>query len=289
MRKILKNRALVLTIVGMALMVQSVLWEYVRVKPTYRFIVEPWSLRGYELTQGFVIAAIAFGIAVLAVLVSRGIVKETRTSSAIAIAVLIAYAVVVTILADARDVKMPFIVSVLLAVVAAVVAVALLEGFIPKEWRKRRRLTRAGIWLVSFVVLMFGVLRPLLTDEQPFWVFVLIAGVVVGALALFRPPTELAGRRMLINSITAIWVMSMTMSASLRQALLAAQLEQSDISAQLLDLQITSGVLIAWFGGLLAFVGAVGMWAKRRDQIIAHERARKQQAAAAESSAQLTA
>lgn len=289
MRKILKNRALVLTIVGMAIMAQSALWEYVRVEPTYRFIVEPWSLRGYEVTQGLVIAAMSLGIAVFAVLVVRGVIKETIGSAAIGVTISLAYAVAVAILADARPVKMPFIVHILLSIVAAVVGVALLERFIPKLWKQRRRLARSGIWLVSFLVILFGVVGPLLQNERPFWVFILLAGVIVGALALFRPPTELAGLRWVINSIVAVWVMSMTMSAGLRQALQGAQLEVGEASAQLRELQVTSGVLLAWFGGLVAFTGAVGMWAKRRDQIIAHERARKQQEAAQESERQLTA
>lgn len=289
MSKILKNRALLMTVLGMVIMAQSILWEYVRVKPTYRFIVDPWSLRGYEVTQGAVIAALALGIAVLAILVANGAVKETRVHGAVAIAGLIGYVAIVALLADARDVSLAFPVTALLAAIGAVVVGALVRRFIPEDWNKRGRASRIGIWLVSFLVLLFGVLDPLLGTERPLWMIIAIAGLVLGALALFRPPTELAGRRMLINAIIGVWVMSMTMSAGLRQALLAAQLETSGISTQLLDLQITSGVLISWFGGLIGFIGAVGMWAKRRDQIIARERARRQQEAAADSAAQLQA
>jgi len=290
-RKILKNRALVMTILGMAIMAQSVLWEYVRVEPTYRFIVEPWSLRGYELTQGLVIAAAAIGIAIFTLLVVRGVIKETLLSSGLAVGAGVAFAVVITIMSNPNDVKMPFPIHVGLSVIGAVVVVALLEGFIPKEWDRRRRLTRIGMWLAAAIVLLFGVVGPILKSEQPFWIFVAVAGIVVGALALFRPPAELAGFRWIINSIVAVWMMSLAMSASLRQALQVEQLAQGngDISGKLLDLQITSGVLLAWLGGLIGFIGAVGLWANRRDQIIAHDRARQQQEAARESEEQLTA
>lgn len=287
MRRILKNRALILTVVGMAIMAQSVLWEYVRVQPTYRFIVEPWSLRGYEVTQGLVIASAAIAIGIFAILVVRNVIKETFVSSAIGIGAGVVVAVVIALLSDASAVKMPFIVHLILSGVGAVVSVAIFERFLPEIWDRRRRLARAGIWIVSFAVLLFAVIGPLLNNEQEFWIFVLLAAVIVGALSLLRPPTELAGRRWIINTIVAIWVMSMTMSASLRQTLFQAQ-DANGTPAQLLDLQITSGVLLCWFGGLLAFVGAVGMWAKRRDQIIAHERARRQQQAARESEQQLT-
>jgi hypothetical protein len=82
--------------------------------------------------------------------------------------------------------------------------------------------------------------------------------------------------------------MSMTMSASLRVTLDQAQLDATGLTAEIKNLQITSGVLWAWFGGLVAFVGAVGLWAQRRDEIIAVERARKQQEAARESESQLS-
>jgi hypothetical protein len=268
-------------------------WEHkvrkiLRNEPTYRFIVEPWSLRGRELTQGFVIAAIALGLAVFAVLLSRGIIRESRVSSAIGVGALVAYITAVAFMADVRDVEMVFFVQIVLSAIGAVAIVSALQIFIPEDWNKRGRAARLGLWLAILAVIQFGVVGPIFSGARPFWMFIAMAAVVLAGLALLRPPTELAGRRMLINGIVGIWIMSMSMSAGLRQALHAAQTENGT-PAQLLDLQITSGVLLTWFGGLLAFAGAVGMWAKRRDQIIAHERAQQQQEAAAESTAQLSA
>lgn len=288
MRKFLKNRPLVLTVLGMAIMAQSIAWEYVRVEPTYRFLVEPWSIRGYDVTQGLVIATGAVVIAVMAVLLSYGNLKETLTHSIIGVAVLVGFGVVAAILTDAKDVKVPFVVHVFLAIVAAVVIRSQLEGFIPESWSKRRRAARFGIWLAGFLVALFAIIGPLLQNEQPFWIFIAVGGSIMGALALFRPPEALAGRRMVINGIVAIWVMSMAMSASLRVTLDRAQFDLNGISADVKNLQITSGVLWAWLGGLVAFVGAVGLWAQRRDEIIAIERALKQQEAARESEAQLS-
>ncbi len=288
MRKFLKNRPLVLTVLGMAIMAQSIAWEYVRVEPTYRFLIDPWSMRGYELAQGLVIAVGAVVIAILAILLSYGILKETLVHSIIAVIVLVGFGVLASILTDAKDVKAPFIVHIFLAGVGAVVARSLLEDFIPEAWTKRRRAARMGIWLAGFLVMLFAVVGPLLQNEQPFWVLIAVAGVSIGALALFRPPAALAGWRMVINGIVAIWVMSMTMSASLRVTLDRAQFDLNGISSDVKNLQITSGILLAWFGGLVAFVGAVGMWASRRDEIIAVDRAHKQQEAARESEAQLS-
>ncbi len=82
--------------------------------------------------------------------------------------------------------------------------------------------------------------------------------------------------------------MSMTMSASLRVTLDQAQLDATGLTAEIKNLQITSGVLWAWFGGLVAFVGAIGLWAQLGDETSAVERARKQQEAARKSESQLS-
>lgn len=287
MRNLRKNTPLVLTLLGLAIMAQSVAWEYVRVDPTYRFLIDPWSLRGYELAQGVVIAVGAVVIGILAILLSKGILKETVTHSAIGAGLFVVFGVVAAILTDAPAVKMPFTIHVILSLVGAVVVRSLLEGFIPELWTKRRRLARYGMLTVGFLVTLFGIVGPLLQNERPLWVFIVVAGVFLGALALFRPPAALAGWRTVINGIVIIWVTSMTMSASLRVTLDRAQFDLNGISSDVKNIGITSGVLLAWFGGLIAFIGAVGMWAKRRDEIIAFERAQQQQAAARESEAQL--
>jgi hypothetical protein len=283
-----KNTPLVLTVFGLAIMAQSVAWEFVRVEPTYRFLIDPWSLRGYEVAQGLVIAAGALVIAVLAILLSYGVLKETLVHSIVGVVMLVGFGVVAALVADAPRVKMPFPVHVVLSVIGAVVARSVLERFIPDLWSKRRRAARVGFLLAGFLVALFAIVGPLLQNERPFWLVVAVGGIFLGALALFRPPQALAGWRMVINGIVGIWVMSMSMAASLRVTLDRAQFDLNGISADVKNLQITSGVLWAWFGGLIAFIGAVGLWAKRRDEIIAYERARRQQEAARESEAQLS-
>ena len=38
-----------LGVVGALLTIQTVVWEYARMRPDYGFIVDPWSMRGYEI------------------------------------------------------------------------------------------------------------------------------------------------------------------------------------------------------------------------------------------------
>ena len=55
-----RNRSMWLVLIGTLLMATSIFWEYVRMRPDYLRIVSPWTQRGYDLTQGLVIAAIKY-------------------------------------------------------------------------------------------------------------------------------------------------------------------------------------------------------------------------------------
>jgi hypothetical protein len=69
-------------------------------------------------------------------------------------------------------------------------------------------------------------------------------------------------------------------AGAVRSALLNMQLQQMGIAAEYRDIQMTAGVLIAWAGGLLAFAGAVALWARRRDELAERTRAGRQLAVA---------
>jgi len=76
-------------------------------------------------------------------------------------------------------------------------------------------------------------------------------------------------------------------AAAIREHLIGEQLTLTGITGQYKDTQITSGYFIALAGILLAFVGAVSLWAKRRDIISNEQRAEKQRAAAEASAAEI--
>ena len=287
----LKNRMFLITAVGIILMGQSVLWEYVRVRPNYRFVISPWSLRGYQTTQGTVIVAIAALLLALLVVLGLGIVKEKRSHALILTGVVTALATIVTALSDAKDVDLGGLGALLFSVVGAAAIDTLVNRFIiPQRLSVRvRRPVRIVLWLVSLFGLLIGVLGPFFDTTTPMWQVILLAYLLIAVLAVFRHPESLTQWRLLINSLTAVWLVSLTSAASLRQTLLRLQLEENGVAAELLDVQITAGLLIAWLGGLIAMVGAVGLWAKRRERIDATDRARRQIAAARESEEEYTA
>ncbi len=280
---------MVLVFLGTLLMATSVFWEYVRMRPDYLNIVTPWSLRGYELTQGRVIAAIALTVLVLAILLTTKVVKETMLHSIVVAAVVTAAAVALTILADARPVVPSWPITWGLALLTALAGLSAVTGRLPKtldpSWR---RLVKLGSFLVLFLGTGLFLYGPVLSGtETPAWVIVLTAFLLVDVLVLTRRPEALASYRLLMNVHVVGWLVAITSAASVRVALRGLQALEPNGAAELRDIQITSGMLIAWLGGLIAFAGVVALWANRRDHISATVRSEKQLEAARKSQEEL--
>jgi hypothetical protein len=284
-----KHRSMALVALGTLLMATSVFWEYVRMRPDYLNIVTPWSQRGYELTQGRVIAAIALVVLVLAILLTTNIVKETLPHSVAVAAAVTAGAVVLTILADARPIVPSWPITWSLALLTALAGLAVITGLLPQKLdAKWRRLTKTGSFFVLFLgcgLLLYG---PVLSGtETPAWVVVLIAFVLIDVMVLTRSPEALSSYRLLINVHVVGWLVAITSAASIRTTLRGLQALEPNGAAELRDIQITSGMLIAWLGGLIAFAGVVALWANRRDHINATVRSERQLEAARKSAEEL--
>jgi hypothetical protein len=120
-------------------------------------------------------------------------------------------------------------------------------------------------------------------------VWVAIAAVVLVGIAVTGSPAELAANRMLIFSTVGGGGAIALSAAAARSNLITAQLELDGIAGKFQDSQITSGWFVALFGILVAFVGAVSLWARRRDIIINQQRAERQRVAAEASAAEIQA
>lgn len=284
-----KNRSMVLVALGTLLMAASIFWEYVRVRPDYLSIVSPWSLRGYELTQGRVITAISLTVLALAVLLTARVVKETAAHSIVVTVVITGGAVALTILSDARPVSPSWPVTWGLALFTALAGQAALAAWLPRRLdAKLRRLIKTSSFLLLFLgtgLLLWG---PALSGtETPAWVLVLVAFGLLDAMFLLRPPSALFSFRLLITIEAVGWLVAITSAAAVRTTLRGLQALEPNGAAELRDIQITSGMLIAWLGGLIAFAGAVALWANRRDHISATVRSEKQLEAARKSAEEL--
>lgn len=293
MRTFKRYRSVIITITGAALMIASLAWEYARVAPDYRYLVEPWSIRGYETTQGAVMAAI--GVAVIAVVVWIVWRGDSLLPSLAVVGGVTVFAVVLAILSGADDVSLGWPATWGMGLLTAAVAQAAAGRWLPRAMqRSLRRLSVLGIWLATFLVAGAAIFAPLLgSGTTPLWVIVAIAFVLMGALVMTQEPQELAPYRLLINGVVLGWIVGITMAGALRSTLMRLQTEWSianlgaESTADLRDIQITSGVMIVWVGGLLAFAGAVALWAQRREHLETQHRSQRQLAAAQESAAEL--
>lgn len=284
-----RNRSMILVGLGTGLMVASLLWEYVRMRPDYRFIVEPWSIRGFETPQGWAVAAIAAAVLAIAVLVTTGVLKETLPTIVSVAVAATALGVVLATVTDPREpvVGTPGVWG--LAVLAGMAASAIAAATLPEDFKGRARSwTSMGIFVAVLLITGFAVFDPVLGGQAvALWVIVLVGFGLLNVVVVARPPRELALYRLMINGVLIGWFIAMVMSGSLRSLLATRQLETIDITAEIRDIQITSGVMMTWFGGLLAFLGTVSLWARRRDQLEAVARARRQLEAARRSAEEM--
>jgi hypothetical protein len=283
-----RNRSFFLILLGTGLMAISVFWEYARVKPDYRFIVEPWSIRGYETTQGWVIAAGALAALALALPLSLHLLKGKLIESLLVAGLATAFVALAAVLADAPDQQPGGMLVWGLAFLLGVAVVALVSRLLPEEalgsWRKP---TLFGVFAGITVLAGLVVYHQLLASRTvPLWMLLLILMVTLDIMLISRRPQELAPYRLLLVGVTLVWIVALVCAGALRSTLLRLQLDAMGIGAEYRDIQITSGILITWAGGMLAFAGAVALWARRRDELEEHSRAGQQLAVAAVSAAE---
>lgn len=277
-----RNRSLFLIVLGTGLMAASVLWEYVRMKPDYRYIVEPWSIRGYETTQGWVIFAAAAAVLLLAVPLSLRWLKGKIVESLLVAGAATAFAAVVPIVAKAPEQKPGGVIVWGLAGLLGLAVLSVAARFLPRDlsgsWRKF-----AGFGIFAGITVLAGLVifdRLLAGRSVPLWVLMLILMASLSVLAISRPPFEMAPYRVLLIGVTLAWIVALVCAGAVRSTLFRLQFEQMGIAADHRDIQITSGILLAWAGGLLAFAGSVALWARRRDEHQERSRAGQQLAVA---------
>ncbi len=289
-----RHPARVMLVLGTTLAMQSILWEYVRMRPDYRFVVQPWSIRGYELTQGIVVAVLSAGLLVLAIVAwSRVDLKVPGFGYMVAAAVLVA-AVAVTLVAspEAQEHQFNDLVGLAIALVAAGVVALVYRYTIAQQVGGLAAYATIPIWVIGTALLWLFVVTPLLVDEPQtieLWVIVLGLLLAIFIPSVLAPDRSLAVNRILIVSVAATWFVQILSAGAIRSTLLRKQVAELGVAAQYKDTQITSGMMLAFFGLLIALLGAIALWAKRRDELEAQRRARQQRRAAEESMEELAA
>lgn len=265
----------------------SIAWELARMNPATAYVVEPWSMRGYESVHG----SITFTIGVLLLVAGLATMWERSQlplySRLIATAMGLAAIGVAAIYGADEKTMGGGAIGVALALLGGYVIRAAVKPWLPESNATVSAVASLAIFAVGAAVLYIAILGRE-SDALPV-VWVAIAAVILVGLAVTGTPAELAANRMLILSVVAGGATIGMSAAAARVNLLDKQLELDGIVGQYKDSQITSGYFLALFGILLAFVGAVSLWAKRRDIIINQQRAERQRAAAEASAAEIQA
>ena len=289
-----KNWTKLAIVLGPVIVIASIAWEYARTNSSYGFIITPWAMRGYEFDQGqiFVVAA------VLALLAGLATTWEGATKPTVAAAITAAIVIGATVFAavyGSRTITINLTVvanAVFSFIIAASVSLSLRSLFGEKVRLFKRALP---VGLLLFVVFLGIFHVTILGREATFttWIVVFVVFLLFAGLALSIQPTAMAANRMLILVSVALWSLVVFSAGALRETLVQTQMETVQpngvvgVAAQYKDTQAALGWWLAGFGCTVMFVGAVGLWAKRRDIVAAIQRARKQRLAAEESAREI--
>ena len=302
-----------LGIVGGVLIIQSVFWEYARMKPDYRFLVDPWSIRGFDTIHGAITASIGVGLLIAVLLVTwpgstgrmaRYGIMGYMVLAAVVGAVIFAREPIVDAATGnkvldaggefvtepgAIDIPLNFFVLLIVSYVATSFITILVRDVVKPRVAALDRTgamlaTRAASFVIIFIVSVALVGDSTLTLST--WLAVLIAMGVLAALSLLGRPPELAANRMLMAVTVCFGGVIGLSGGAIRSNLLRLQTDLG-IPSEYKDTQVTWGYFLANIGVVLVFFGAVALWARRRDHIGALQRARRQREAAEQSAREI--
>ncbi len=265
----------------------SIAWELARMNPQTSYLVDPWSMRGYESVHG----SVAFTIGALIFLAGLATMAEQTLrplySRLVALAMAFGAIGLAAIYGSDEKAMGGGFVGWILAIAGGWILKGLVVPFLPKFASGLQALTSLGVTAVAAIVLNLVLFGRESSAQPVLWAA--IGGMVLFGLAATGKPAELAANRMLMFSTLAGGATIALAAAAIRANLVVAQFDADGIAAQYKDTQITSGYFLAVFGMLLAFVGSVSVWANRRDIIINQHRAEKQRLAAEASAAEIQA
>ncbi len=293
-----KNWTKIVLALGPVILMSSITWEYARTSPDYNFLIQPWSMRGYETTHGWVIAVMGALLLIGSLLTAWEGSMSPRVSAAVTgylVVASTAFAAIFTIGTDRSTVTIP-LTTITIVAISAVLAATVSLATRSRLRHKSALFKRALPLFVAAFALFFLLIDAVASSSEitiAIWVAVFVLFLLMAGLSVSIKPADVAANRMLIFTSVAAWTVVVLSAGAIRQTLLNTQrlFDQgggvTGVSAQYKDTQAATGWWLAGFAATVLFVGAVGLWAKRRDIVAAMERARKQREAAEESSREI--
>ena len=283
-----------LPIIGSILVIQSLFWEYARMKPDYGFFVEPWSLKGTATNYAAVFASIGVALLVASVVVRSKVSERSTVSPAISAGIGITAVVITAAFADSsKTIGISGLGAIIVSMVLARAIVRLVARYTTLLGDSTERPTGAQVWIqraivtVGFLV-VFLAFRAANLQLSPVR-FVAVVATIIVAISVIKDPVELASNRTLIlASLMALAVLAAS-AGGIRSNLISEQVLAGGIAAKYKDAQATGGYLFAVGGAALVLMGSISMWAQRRDLIVNNRRIKKQREAAEKSKRELEA
>ncbi len=291
-----KNWTKIALAVGPAIMMGTITWEYARNTADYTYLVQPWSIRGYETIHGWIIVVAAILLLIGGLFTSMERSMQPRYSALIVGYIVLGATVFAALFAkDSITITFStlYIISVSFILAAAIsLSLRSLKGDSIK-WLRRSLMTFIPLFVAFYLLLTATVSGTSITVAT--WLFVLVVMLSIGVMSLAIKPVDMgANRMMIIASLIGGGVVWFSAGA-IRQSFIEIQMETDQggglygVAAQYKDTQAAAGWWIAGLGTFIIFIGAVGLWAKRRDIVAAIARAKKQREAADESSREIAA
>ncbi len=204
-----KNWSKIALVLGPMIMIASTAWEYARLKPDYNFLIQPWSLRGYETRQGWAILAMGVLLVIGGLLSAwEGSIRPAVSAGVtmFLVAAATGVAALFTIGTDRAVTNLTLeTVSGLMisALLAASVSLSLRSMFRDKSVVFKRAMP---VFVVLFVV--FGLVASTVTGTQlaiQTWALVLIVFLAMAGLSISIRPIDVAANRMIIFTTVAAW------------------------------------------------------------------------------------
>jgi len=279
--------------------IQTVLWEYVRMKPDNSYFIDPWTFRGYESVHGTVFAVIGIALLGAIFLVSAKASQAPRNSLAVVGGIAVASWLIAIVFASGEDFTLTgdSITAFLLAVLIGIILV-LLASRLAERGGERAGMVKAlqgatGVVITIVAIFLLTLLLGAIIGESvtiAAHLGILILMILLGLLmSLMKTPSMAANRMLMVATIVAGTAIGFS-GAAVRSTLVRFQSETEPfIPGQYRDTQVTWGYFLANIGVVLVFIGAVMLWARRRDIVQSQARAAKQMAAAEESARELAA
>ena len=302
-----RDVARIIAIVGALVVIISVVWESARMQPDNNYFVDPWAIRGFESIHGVVFATIGIALLLAVLAVSSSFIKDARHSIYVVAGIVLATTVITGVFAGDETLQLRSN-SIATTALALLLAYTIYRGI--GRWAQRESMENReanGAWFKGgrgiivlivialatlFIVRLFvtQVLNNSFSLNPAVGMFLLMG--LFGVMVSFMNPTIMAASRMMLIAPLVAGTAIGFSAAAIRSTLIRHQAELvtngvQGIPGQYRDTQVTWGYFLANIGVVLVFIGAVMLWARRRDIVQAQQRAAKQRAAAEESAAEL--